>query len=91
MDILKVTGGNKELQMRYISEVSADNVKAKERISTLKAEIDSIELHSPKSKIVARAETAKGPSPSAKVKFDSSIYLSSLDQAEHHRGFAGAR
>lgn len=33
----------KDLQMRFIDEVSADNLKAKERISALKLDLEELE------------------------------------------------
>jgi len=51
MDIAKLTGGNQELQTRYITEVGADNLKAKTRIANLKSELDSLEPANPMSSL----------------------------------------
>eukprot|EP01022_Parablepharisma_sp_SALTPOND_P004400 TRINITY_DN120220_c1_g1_i1.p1 TRINITY_DN120220_c1_g1~~TRINITY_DN120220_c1_g1_i1.p1 ORF type:complete len:1293 (+),score=291.69 TRINITY_DN120220_c1_g1_i1:80-3880(+) len=57
MDIVKLTGGSKDLQMRYITEVGADNAKTKSRIAFLKAEIDCLEPQGPTGKLASPIKT----------------------------------
>ena len=61
--------GEAGVQVRYIDEVSAENVRAKERISKLKMDIDALEIQSvsKKSLVVTARQDTKAGSPSTLV------------------------